>query len=460
MPEKDLRRVVRDVNMATTGVASRPADLILGRWERLPRWPFSVGVLGIVGIGYFFAFFDIVNIGIVLPAIMKAWHLTTPPAVVISVGLLGYVVALAISVISDRYGRRPALLLTGTLIGIGSLLTGVANSVALLAVGRFIVGMGTGSAISQVTVYIGELAPAKLRGRLTAVANIFAFAGVALTPFIGLAIVPHWALGWRVMLVIPVLGAVVMWLGSRQIVETPRWLALHGRLEEAEAIVAHAEQRLSQLGVSLPPAEPVALPERSAVSWRLLIERRYFPYLALFFVAWFVFYIFNYTYLGLGTTLFVHQGYTIATSIMFVAIGSLGYGLAPWVCMVLNDRFERKHLAVFWGILCGVALAVMGIAPSPATLIIFGFLADLANVAFTVTSYTLNAEHFPTAVRTTAMALGEGLGHFGGAVGPILSLSILHGAGFSGVFLFIGAMVAIAGVLLAGARKTTGQALG
>ena len=120
---------------------------MIERLDAIRVWPYPRRVLGALGAAYFFAFYDVVNIGDALPEIAKQFDVSsTTSAQAISIGLLGYVVgSLADSVVADRLGRRPALILSVVMVVIGSLITALSDSFTMLLIGRFISGMGIGA---------------------------------------------------------------------------------------------------------------------------------------------------------------------------------------------------------------------------------------------------------------------------------------------------------------------------
>ena len=98
---------------------------ILARLDRIPVWPYPRRVLGIVGAGIFFAFFDIVAIAAALPVLVDQFDVTAGAASqAITLGLFGYIIgAFLISRLADRSGRRIGLLVSVVLFSVGSLLT-------------------------------------------------------------------------------------------------------------------------------------------------------------------------------------------------------------------------------------------------------------------------------------------------------------------------------------------------
>ncbi len=99
------------------------AASVLARLDRIPIWPWRYRILWIVGAAYFFAFFDIVNIGSALPEIVQQFGVTARSASLsISMSLLGFIIgSYLIATIADRWGRRPSLVLSVALYTLGSL---------------------------------------------------------------------------------------------------------------------------------------------------------------------------------------------------------------------------------------------------------------------------------------------------------------------------------------------------
>lgn len=144
-----------------------PGADILGRLDALRAWPYPRRVLVVIGAAWFFAFFDIVNIGYALPVISDQFGVSsTMAALAVTIGLVGYIVgSLSDGLVADRFGRRPALVISVVAFSVGTIIAALAPDLSVLLVGRFIAGMGIGAEIAAATAYVGEIAPASLRGR-------------------------------------------------------------------------------------------------------------------------------------------------------------------------------------------------------------------------------------------------------------------------------------------------------
>ena len=152
--------------------------------------------------------------------------------------------ALVGGVLSDRVGRKSALLLCATLFLISGVISALPNIFLVFLSARFLGGLAIGVCSMVCPVYIGECAPAALRGRLGSLFQLGIVVGIFLTLFLNAAIQGHgdpaWnaAYGWRYMLGSEALPAALFLVLLRRSPESPRWLIQKGREREAKDILA------------------------------------------------------------------------------------------------------------------------------------------------------------------------------------------------------------------------------
>jgi MFS transporter, putative metabolite:H+ symporter len=425
---------------------------ILARLDRLHVWPYPAPVLWIVGVGYLIAFFDITNVSFGLPVFSKVLHFRLgQTALPITSGLIGFVIGSWLnSNLADVIGRKGGIMAATLLFTVGCIITTLSQGVSSMVIGRFVTGMGTGAEIAVVSAYIGELAPAALRGRYTGMATVFAMIGQGVVPLAALWLVPNFEWGWRAMFLIGALGGLTL-LAFPWLPESPRWLLSKNRASEAGAIVAAAEiLAMTKTNGVLPQTVEVAAE----------VHTRGFPTAALFrppfagrvlllFAVWFVWYIGTYAWLGLGPTFFVARGYTLTHSIFFLLTTSVGYPVGSVIATVLGDRFERKNAIILGMTLWTACFVMIGIANSPMLIYLAVFLLATSLGYFLPLLYALTAESFPTRARATGVALTEGAGHLGGAVGPIMALSMYAWGGISSGFTTVFIFMALTGLATA-----------
>jgi sugar porter (SP) family MFS transporter len=153
-----------------------------------------------------------------------------------SILLIGAAIgALAAGRIADRVGRRPTVLGTAALFVVGVMLAAFAPSYGVLVAARVVIGFAVGSASMVVPLYIGEVAPPRIRGALVSF-NQLAITGGILAAYLvdyGLASRQN----WRLMFGLAAIPAILMFLGMLFQRESPHWLVTQGREDEAREVL-------------------------------------------------------------------------------------------------------------------------------------------------------------------------------------------------------------------------------
>jgi putative MFS transporter len=334
--------------------------------DRLPGWPLPRFDLFVLGLAYFFVFYDITDIGFGLPAIVKQFSLTTNDVkfVAIAIGLVGYIVGSnLIGALADWRGRKLAFLTSLLVSGLGSLGTAFATGIVSLSLWRFLTGMGVGAALNLASTYVGELSPPSQRGRISVTMFMIGIIGQAITPFVALALVPHFYIGWRLLFGIGALIGLAGVLFGLRLPESPRWLIRHGHLDKAEEWSESMEQRFDPqaLGAAAAPhsgragvraglgcARGHPAGRRRGASGQHhayeLTHGRYGLAVLAMITMWFLWYIGNYGFLGDAATLLSAHGLGIGSSILYLAVGAIGYPAGAGIMILTADKIERKYL--------------------------------------------------------------------------------------------------------------------
>jgi putative MFS transporter len=437
----------------------RPGIGPLARLDRIPTWPYERTLLWIIGAGYFFAFFDIVTISFATPVIAKQFHVSKATVTLsVTSSLIGYIIgAFADSTIADKWGRRLSLGISVAVFSVGTILAAFSTNVTELIIFRGIAGLGIGAEIAAVTTYLGELSPAKLRGRYTSWATTAAYAGFAVVPFIARGLVPTLHDGWRILFWIGAAGGVTILFMRRGLPPSPRWLVAQGREAEATELIEEAEQTARErIDGELPEPQPVpSEPVAEKVPVKALLRAPMAGRVALFVGIWFIYYIGNYGWLTLAPTLFTDKGYSLASSTTYLLVSGIGFLVGAFATTRFSDRFERKYSTAIFAVAWGASLLVIGFAVSPTIIIVFGFIASTTIGLLVPMLYTYTAEHFPTNARATGVALSDGLGHVGGAIAPLVVLGAYTAWGFASSFVVMAVSgFAAAGLILLGIQAT------
>lgn len=156
---------------------------------------------------------------------------------------------------SDYIGRRYTVILAAATFLIGALLMGLAPSYPVLMAGRMIAGVGVGYSLMIAPVYTSEIAPANSRGLLASLPEFFIVGGILMGYISNFALagLPS-RINWRMMLGLAVIPAIVVGVGVLFMPESPRWLVMKGRIDEANDVLrrtssneAEAKSRLDEI---------------------------------------------------------------------------------------------------------------------------------------------------------------------------------------------------------------------
>jgi len=189
---------------------------------------------------------------------------------VASLALAATFAMLAAGPISDRFGRRPVLRLAAVLFAVSALASALSPSFVWLVIARIVGGFGVGAALIIAPMYIAEISPARSRGRMVSINQLNIVIGISVAFFSNYLILRlgqsgiDWATAlqldtwtWRWMLGIEFLPAALYFFCLSYVPESPRWLAMHNRLQEAGRVLtlfntdSQARRELSAINENL-----------------------------------------------------------------------------------------------------------------------------------------------------------------------------------------------------------------
>jgi putative MFS transporter len=236
------------------------------------------------------------------------------------------------------------------------------------------------------------------------------FAVVPIVALISYLLVPLTPLGWdgwRWVVAIGAIGALVVWFLRRAIPESPRWLLTHGRLSEAEIITAEIEARVrADLGgraLSQPATHDVEdLAARGTFSeiWQPPYRTRTIMLMVFQFFQTFGFYGFA---AWVPTLIAKQVGINLAGSLQYAFIIAIANPFGPLLAMSFADKFERKWQLVGAAICIGVFGVVFSQQSTMPLLILCGVLITLSNNVLSYSFHSYQSELFPTRVRARAI---------------------------------------------------------
>lgn len=438
-------------NGYVVGRAATAAEQLTARLDRLPMTQTIWTMALLICFGSFFDGYAIGLIGALGPGLFKAKIFTVTTVSFFGMtGFASYVAALfaglfvaslCVSYIADHFGRRAVFTFSLLWFGIANLVMGFQTTADGVNLWRFISALGVGVELVTVDAYLSELVPKRNRGMSFGLYQAMAaLAGMA-AYFLAWKLIPNRPFGydgWRWVAWIGSVAAVVVWWIRLGLPESPRWLAQQGRIDEAEAVMAHIEARTAaESGRPLPPPDPPryqdprkgSMAEVFAPQFRnrtiMLVLFNFFQTVGYYgFVAW-------------TPTLLIAKGIDITKSLEYslvINIAAVGF---PLILMLWADKLERKWHA------CGSCIAIsifgMGFAVvrSPGAALLLGACMAMATAWLSIALHNYQSELYPTRIRARGVGFVYSWSRLSGILTPFFVAYFLRLYGVPGVFAFV-----------------------
>jgi MFS family permease len=433
------------------------------RLDRLPWSGFHTLVIAALGITWILDGLEVTLAGSIAAALQQSPRLHLSAEEVGLTGsayLAGAVLgALGFGHLTDRLGRKRLFSVTLGLYLVATLLTALSWDFASFALFRALTGAGIGGEYAAINSAIQELIPARLRGRTDLAVNGSFWLGTALGAgasvwLLDPALLPP-DLGWRLAFGTGAfLGLFILYL-RRFLPESPRWLMTHGRVAEAERVVAEIEARVggvlppAKAGLALVASHRVTLASVARTLLRLYPERTLLG-LALMAAQAFCYNAIFFTYALVLTRSFGVAADRVGLYILPFAVGNF---LGPLLLGPLFDTLGRKPMiAATYGLAGALLAATAGLFMAGAldattqTLlwtVVFFFASAAASAA-----YLTVGESFPLELRALAIALFYAFGTLLGGVGGPWLFGVLIERGDIVFGYFLGAALMLAAALV------------
>jgi sugar porter (SP) family MFS transporter len=298
---------------------------------------------------------------------------------VVSVLIIGAMIGAAVGGrLNERFGRRKTLLVTAIIFTIGPLGFFFATNVGIVVGARFTLGLSAGLAAVTLPVYLSEIAPARIRGAVTAFYNFAIVSGQFMGFIVGAALAGFEA--WRWMLGLAIIPSILFFIGLFFIWESPRWLVKQHREEEAWRVLRYdrTEEEAREELAEIEEIERIE-EEEDSNDWRELLA----PWVRPILIVGIGLAILQ-QIMGINTII-----YYAPTTLTNVGFGDQGASIANVAIGVMNiiaglfairyaDRLGRKPLLLFGAIGTTLALSVLSLtsllAPAPSGLGLVGII--------------------------------------------------------------------------------------
>ncbi|RCV43154.1 hypothetical protein SEVIR_9G273200v4 [Setaria viridis] len=381
--------------------------------------------------------------------------------------------------VSDWAGRRRTISFAACIFFVGSVLMGLAPNFATLLVGRCVAGVGVGYALMIAPVYAAEISSAESRGALSSLPDICISLGILLGYVANylLAKLPL-VYGWRAMLGLGALPSAALAVGVFAMPESPRWLVMQGRAEEALAVLRRecetedeAQVRLAEIktaaGLAVDSAPGVPAPRSSGKGvWKELFLHPT-PTVRRILVAALGVHFFNHL-TGIEAVLLysprIFKAAGIATRDEVLA-ATVGVGVTKTVfilvAILLVDRIGRRrlYLSSLAGIIASLACLGLGLtvversaphhaarwAVGLAITTVFTFVASFS-VGVGPVTWTYSSEVFPLRLRAQGTSVGVAINRLINATVSMTFVSLYKAMTIGGAFFLFAGLSVVAAV--------------
>jgi SP family galactose:H+ symporter-like MFS transporter len=373
-------------------------------------YPFLIAVAAALG-GLLFGYDTSVISGAIL-FLRGQFHLSAiETELAVSIVLAGAACGAAIAgYFGDRFGRKPVLIADAALFAIFSVVTGLANGLALFLAARYLVGLAVGVASMITPLYIAEVAPPRIRGALVTLNQLAIVTGIVVAYYVDYLFAGSG--NWRGMFISAVVPSAILLLALIFLPESPRWEAAQGRFDRALRVLARiegpgeAQLHLNELR-KVTAEDQLTFHDLFAPRFRKAVLLG--VGLAIFQQITGVNTIIYYT-----PTILQMAGFQTASSAILttVLVGAVNV-VATVISLLLLDRIGRRPLLLFGIAGMSLSLAHLGYAFGASHIVRHVILADviayLACFALGLgpVFWLLISEIYPTTIRGQAMSIAS-----------------------------------------------------
>ncbi len=429
---------------------TQQAAAISARLDRLPATRSIWKLVLLLSLGGCFEYYDLFFTAYIGPGLVRSGMFSSTSASFFGfTGLASFVAATfaglfigtsLFSFTADKSGRRVIFTCSLVWYSIASVVMAFQNTAPHILIWRIIAGIGIGVELVTIDTYIAELVPRQLRGRAFAFNAIVQFLTLPIVALAAWLLVPLHPLGldgWRWVVLIGAAGAIFVWFIRQSVPESPRWLITHGKLEEAERVVAALEAKVeAELGAPLPPPVVVASEEAKG-NFSDIFHAPYLGRTMMLTVFQFFQTVGYYGFSSWIPTLMIAAGITTTLSLRYSFLIALAAPFGPLLAMSIADRTERKWQIVASAICIGVFGLLFASQRNPVWLVACGVLLTCSNNCMSFAFHAYQSELFPTRVRAQAVGFVYSWSRLSAIFSSFLIGFFLRDFGVSGVFAFI-----------------------
>jgi MFS transporter, AAHS family, 4-hydroxybenzoate transporter len=407
----------------------------------------SVLVILLCGLIMMMDGYDFTIISVAAPRIMKEWRVDTKAfGLVFSAAFLGYLFGATIcGALSDKIGRKKALILGSCIFSLGTLLVFFSNSLSSLIPIRVFTGFGIGGAVPCAITLTSEYSPSKGRGKYISIMYTGFLVGIVLGSFIAGFMLD--SIGWRPLFLVgffaPLAVIILLWF---KLPESVRWLSIRYTSEEQKATVIHWIKRMRpNLQVNAETQFVSTVSNKAKVSAKVLFSGKLawvtpvvWAYYSISSLA--VFFIGNWT-----PKLLVIKGFSDSRAAYINGFVGIGVAIACLLSGFYFDRFGFRRGALLHAIAAVCVYFLGGLEPTAFVVLLFitGFFVNSAHMDITILAPIV----YPSSCRNRGAGIAISAGRIGAMIGPYIGGILLKTKPMSLLLAYVSIPLILAAIL-------------
>lgn len=389
-----------------------------------------------------------------LPFLQHDWNLQNNPGAIgwiTSSLMFGAIFGGAMAgQLSDRLGRRKMILISSIIFAVGSILAGISphNGILFMIVARILLGLAVGAASALVPAYMSEMAPARLRGRLSGINQTMIVSGMLLSYIVAYLLkdLPG-TMAWRLMLSLAAVPALILFIGVSRLPESPRFLIKNNKMDEARRVLGYIRPNKEQIDSEITQIQETVKEEAKVnqkASWGTLLSNKY-RYLVMAGVGVAAFQQFqgaNAIFYYIPMIVEKATGHEASSVLMWPIIQGVILVLGSLIFLMIADKFNRRTLLTIGGTIMGLSFILPAILnvlipnANPMMMVVFlSIYVALYSFTWAPLTWVIVGEIFPLVIRGRASGVASSFNWIGsflvGLLFPIMTASMSQEAVFS-----------------------------
>lgn len=426
------------------------------RLDRLPNSKWHWSMFAMVAFGLLVCWSNAIG-GLVLAQLKElGWTNNSISATFTALTTAGmFFGALLGGIIGDKIGRRRSYLAFEAIHIIAMIVGACAPNMTFLIVCRFVMGFGLGALL--VTLFAGftEYMPGRNRGTWSSRVSFIGNWSYPICSLIAMIITPLVAanMNWRVQFLVPsVLSIIATIVAYKKFPESPRWLEVQGRYEEAEKVMCSIEESVErQTGKKLEPVTDAAVEKKeNVVPYSALFKGELLKRVVLGSCVLIAMNVVQYTLINWLPTIFMTQGINLKNSIVLNTMSMFGAPFGIFIAVLVMDKISRKVMGIGLLVLIAILGYVYSLQTSMFMISLLGFfLITFVYMFVCYASAVYVPEIWPTEAKLRGSGLANAVGRISGIIAPYAVAALLDSQGVKGVFVLLGSVSIIVAIAIA-----------